>query len=316
MNNNLNKIKYWNLEEENQLINEINNLENINNILKNHDRKITGIIMRIEKIINDPTKSKNLINIEQITEKYLKNSKPTYLIDYNELYLNILKFNSLQEISSNYNNVSESNIINVLNNLLNRENIDVSKKLRIKCLLNNNDNLEFAKNIYKEKNNNSNTNTNAHSFNNNFDNNSSNINSIIICLLNEFKSIKIDLFDINNRIKIIMEKICKIEKQNLKYEKNNKNEKSNNNYKTTNITEYEQLNSIPIQSKTENIKIINDDETNSEINSKENNINNKTNLILYKTNKKNKKNKKNIISDFDNNSNNSNNLDIKLQNEI
>jgi len=60
MNNNLNKIKYWNLEEENQLINKINNLENINNILKNHDRKITDIIMRIEKLLMIPQNQKIL----------------------------------------------------------------------------------------------------------------------------------------------------------------------------------------------------------------------------------------------------------------
>ena len=37
------KIKYWDANEENDLINEINNLVDINQILQNHDRKIKGI---------------------------------------------------------------------------------------------------------------------------------------------------------------------------------------------------------------------------------------------------------------------------------
>lgn len=56
--NNSNKIQYWDLDEEHKLINEINNLTDINKILENHNRKLTGITMRIEKIINDPEKKK------------------------------------------------------------------------------------------------------------------------------------------------------------------------------------------------------------------------------------------------------------------
>ena len=57
------KMKYWDENEENQLIDEINKLIDINNIISNHDRKITGITMRIEKIINDPDKSQKVKNL-------------------------------------------------------------------------------------------------------------------------------------------------------------------------------------------------------------------------------------------------------------
>ena len=98
--------KYWSEEEENILINEINELKNINDIIKDHDRKMTGIIMRIEKIIENPEKSKKIININNVVLKYLSN-KNEYSINYDELYSNILKYNSLEEISDVYNKISK-----------------------------------------------------------------------------------------------------------------------------------------------------------------------------------------------------------------
>ena len=65
INNNL-SIKYWNEDEELQLIDEINKLTDINEILQNHNRKITGILMRIEKILNDPIKLVKIYNKNEI----------------------------------------------------------------------------------------------------------------------------------------------------------------------------------------------------------------------------------------------------------
>ena len=191
--NNL-KVKYWNIQEEEQLIDEINQLLDINKILENHNRKITGITMRIEKIINDPEKSSKIKNKNEIILKYLNESKNKFVIDYNELYSNILKYNSIDEISTNYNNISTNKIKNILNNYLNKDELDLSKKLRIKCLLKSKDDLEFAEKIY------------------NNDNNDNNINSIIISLLSEIKFMNTELFDIKNRVKIIMKKVECFEK--------------------------------------------------------------------------------------------------------
>ena len=80
-------IKYWNDEEETQLINEINKLTDINEILQNHNRKITGISIRIEKILNDPIKSIKIFNKDEIIDKYLTNTKNKYFINYEELYI-------------------------------------------------------------------------------------------------------------------------------------------------------------------------------------------------------------------------------------
>jgi hypothetical protein len=220
MNNNLNAVKYWNDEEEIQLINEINQLTNIDDILKNHNRKITGILMRIEKIFIDPIKSIKIINKKEIVDKYFTNNKNKYFINYEELYLNILKFNSIDDISNNYNKISHSKIKNILNDFLKKKDIDIAKKLRIKCLLKTKDDLDFAENIFK----NENVNNNENISKNNNENNNTNINSVIISLLEEIKIMKTDIFDIKNRVKIIMEKVVNSDKNIIK-----KNSKTNNN---------------------------------------------------------------------------------------
>jgi hypothetical protein len=148
--NNSNKIKYWEINEENKLVDEINNLVDINQIIKNHDRKITGIMMRIEKILTDPKFSDKIKNKNEVIIKYLKNSKPKYYIDYNELYENILEFKTLDEISNKYNKISTSKIKTILTNILkSKENIDMSKKLRIKCLLNSDEDIDAIGDILK-----------------------------------------------------------------------------------------------------------------------------------------------------------------------
>lgn len=219
MNNNLN-IKYWNDEEESQLIDEINKLTDINEILKNHNRKITGILMRIEKILNDPIKLVKIFNKNEIVEKYLTNTKNKYFISYDELYSNILKYNSLEEISNNYNKLSLTKIKSILNDFLKKNDIDLSKKLRIKCLLKTNDDLDIAKKIFVDNNinnlNKNNIKNNQIDINNdNIDNkNNNNINSVIILLLDEIKMMRTDIFDIKNRVKVIMDKVSILEKKN------------------------------------------------------------------------------------------------------
>ena len=74
----------------------------------------------------------------------------------------------------------------------------MAKSLRIKSLINSSDIIDYGCNVFDSKNNQNNTNEN--------------INSIIICLLNEIKLMKTDIFDIRNRVKIIMNKIEKIDK--------------------------------------------------------------------------------------------------------
>lgn len=226
MNNN-SSIKYWNDEEESQLINEINKLTDIDDILKNHNRKITGILMRIEKIINDPVKYKDVLNRNKIIEKYLTNSKNKYFIDNEELYTNILKFNSLDEISNKYNKISQTKLKIILSDFLKRKDIDISKKLRIKCLLKKNTediDIDFVKNVL-----NSDLQSTTHieksniyedldvklDLNTNKNNNLNDITSIMINILEEIKTMKIDIFDIKSRVKIIMKKVEIIEKKNL-----------------------------------------------------------------------------------------------------
>lgn len=236
MNNNL-SIKYWSDGEELQLIDEINKLTDINVILQNHNRKITGILMRIEKILNDPIKLVKIFNKNEIVDKYLTNTKNKYFISYDELYINILKFNSLEEISNNYNKLSLTKIKSILNDFLKKNDIDVAKKLRINCLLKTKENLDLAEKTFHNDNNINNINKNNiknihnnyngnntknytknYTENNNEDNNNNvndnNINSIIILLLDEIKMMRTDVFDIKNRVKVIMDKVNILEKKN------------------------------------------------------------------------------------------------------
>lgn len=286
--NNLNKIKYWNIEEENKLIEEINNLVDIDDIIKNHDRKITGITMRIEKILNNSNFNDKIQNKNEIIIKYLKNSKPKYYIDYNELYENILDFKSLDEITNVYNKISLNKIKIILTNLLkNKENIDLSKKLRIKSLLNLDDEEVNTTNEVINKNN----------------ENNSDLMSIIITVLNEIKIMKTDIFDIKNRIKIIMDKVDKMNNSsninnNKKFLiKNNFDNEINNNKKiiikddVCNLKN--NINLLP----NNKIQIENNDEIieNSQnfiINEEKNSVN------QVKKNKKKNKNIDNIYSDY------------------
>jgi hypothetical protein len=229
MNNNSN-IKYWLEEEETQLINEINNLTDINDILNNHNRKITGIIIRIEKILNDPIKSIKILNKDEVIEKYLTNTKNKYFTNYEELYTNILKFNSLEEISNNYNKLSLTKIKSILNNFMKRKDLELAKKLRIKCLLKLKDDIDFAEKIFSNKKNSYADDTNnTNNKNNDIDTN--NINSVIILLLEEIKTMKTDIFDIKNRVKIIMDKVSVLDKNknNIKIFDSKKNLELDNN---------------------------------------------------------------------------------------
>lgn len=212
MNNN--GIKFWTDNEEMQLVEEINNMIEIDTILKNHNRKITGILMRIEKIINDPIKSVKIFNKNEIIEKYLSGTKNKIFIHHEELYANILNYNSLDEISNNYNKLAHKKIISILNDFLKKKNIDVSKKMRIKCLLKSDDNLDFAEKVLV-----SNQSNNIEQTKTNFE---SNTLSIMISLLEEVKTMKTDIFDIKNRVCVIMDKVINFDNKTSKKKKKKK----------------------------------------------------------------------------------------------
>lgn len=225
MSNKPEKFKLWDKDEEEQLINEINTLTDIDKIIKNHDRKITGITMRIEKIINDPEKSKKIYDQNQVILKYLESNKPKYNVDYNELYTNILKYHSIEDISNNYNKVPLPKIKIILNNFLKKNDIDTTKKLRIKCLLKSKDDLDFAEDLYSNQvPNNKNIKTDDKDFksDNKDSQTDNNIISVMLSLIGEIKSIKTDIFDIKSRVKIIMDKVSKIEKNLVPSDRKNK----------------------------------------------------------------------------------------------
>lgn len=270
--NNTNKIKYWDKDEENRLVEEINNLVDIDKIIKNHDRKITGITMRIEKILKDPNFSDKIKNKNEIETKYLKNSKPKYYINYNELYDNILEFKSLEEISEKYNKIQVEKIKSILLNLLKNQNdMDFAKKFRIKCLLNIDDDKDLTNAIMSDTNNinninNINNTNNTNNINNINKNDESNLVSLIINLLNEIKTIKIDIFDIKNRVKIIMNKVDKIEKNSINDSDKSKINKLSKSLKNISdievLTEEIPINKINTQltEKQHNDKIIQDEQ--------------------------------------------------------
>jgi len=266
MNNN-SSINYWNDMEETQLINEINNLLDINEILKNHNRKMTGILIRIQKILNDPIKSNDILDKNKIIDKYLANTKNKYFVNYDELYLKILNFNSLDEISNYYNKLSLTKIKNILSDFLKKKDIDMAKKLRIVCLLKSKDDMDIAEKIFNGQDNLS-TNTNSTDLNNN-------INSIMIMLLDEIKTMKSDIFDIKNRVKIIMDKVCVSDR-------NNNSKKS---YDLNNKINFEIYESVEEK---HNINLVQNN--NLDLNDKSNNNNNIKN-DKDNTEKKNNKNK-------------------------
>ena len=65
--------KKWEVDEEKNLIDEINNLTEIDIIIDNHKRTITGIKSRIEKIFNNEKFNKELLNKNDIILKYFQN---------------------------------------------------------------------------------------------------------------------------------------------------------------------------------------------------------------------------------------------------
>jgi hypothetical protein len=300
MNNNSN-IKYWNDNEETQLINEINDLMDINNILKNHNRKITGILIRIEKILNDPIKSIKIFNKEKIVDKYLANTKNKYFTNYEELYLNILNFNSLEEISNNYNKLSITKIKSILNDFLKKKDIDLAKKLRIKCLLKSKDDLDLAEKIFNKENNllDNKINTDLNSSNTN-----SNINSIIIMLLEEIKTIRTDIFDIKNRVKIIMDKVIVFDKNNTGSKINN----SKNNFGFEN-----KINLEILENNKDNENVINNENLNEKSKDKKNK-DKKIKIIMVNDNDNNNKLKSiNDLSDDNISESNNDELDKEFK---
>jgi hypothetical protein len=230
-----NYCKKWDLKEDEMLMDEINNLLELEFIANTHKRSTGGIVLRIQRIIDDPNLFNKLQNKNDIILKYFKKNKltnKTNLIDLNDLYNNLLNFNSIDNIINKYNS-SKDNVIKVLNNMLNSSAIELSKKLRIKFLLSSleEDNTNINKNSVITKININNEIDNNYKFNktNNVTNktntllpnqnttnaNNNETNIILQNILLEIKSIKTDLFDVRNRVKVIMDKVDKIEKSNI-----------------------------------------------------------------------------------------------------
>jgi hypothetical protein len=252
INNSTNPIKLWNEEEEKKLVEEINELKNITEIVNNHKRTTKAITMRIEKILNE-SKYKELIkNISEIKNIYLTKESPKYKVDYNLVYENILKYKTLQQIAETYN-INVIHVKKILEFLVKKENIEMPKLLRIKSLLNSEDNMELGINTL----------ANSESI--------SNLESLMLSMLNEFKILKTDIFDLRNRVKIIMEAVDKKEKKHKK-DKKNKNVDGD-----TIITS-----SIKNKKSNKNIIEDNDDSDNSSI--KTNSKKNKKNIIVFEEN--------------------------------
>ena len=210
-----NYCKKWDNDEDNKLISQINQLKDIDQIMKNHKRSIGGITARIQKIIDDPNLNSQLKNKNNIIMKYFSNNKNksldnNYFVNNNldkykeEITKNILNFNSIIEINNKYN-LSLNETTKILKEIVNNNNLDMSKILRLNYLLNNDEEENEINILNNKKKYNKNSNKNNYNDNNNNDNNdNSNLINLINKLFDEIKSIKSDIFDIRNRVKIIM----------------------------------------------------------------------------------------------------------------
>jgi len=201
--------KKWEIDEEKKLINEINNLTEIDIIIDNHKRTITGIKSRIEKIFNNEKLNKELLNKNDIILKYFQNDTKFNSLKNNtyqeDILNNLLNFYNIQDLLKKYDKLDINQLKNILKNLQKYNNLEVYKKVRLSNLINNIEEYieETTINKVNDKINIDNTDTKINTINNN-------INEEILKKLNEItddiKLIKGEIFDLKNRIKSLNKK--------------------------------------------------------------------------------------------------------------
>jgi hypothetical protein len=201
--------KKWEVDEEKNLIDEINNLTEIDIIIDNHKRTITGIKSRIEKIFNNEKFNKELLNKNDIILKYFQNDTKFNNLKNNtyqeDILNNLLNFYNIEDLLKKYDKLDINQLKNILKNLQKYNNLEVYKKVRLSNLINNIEDYieETTINKINVKLNIDNTDTKINTINNN-------INEEILKKLNEItddmKLIKGEIFDLKNRVKSLNKK--------------------------------------------------------------------------------------------------------------
>ena len=201
--------KKWEIDEEKKLIDEINNLTEIDIIVDNHKRTITGIKSRIEKIFNNEKLNKELLNKNDIILKYFQNDNKFNNLKSNtyqeDILNNLLNFYNIEDLLKKYDKLDINQLKNILKNLQKYNNLEVYKKVRLSNLINNIEDYieETTINKVNDKLNINNTDTKINTINNN-------INEEILKKLNEItddiKLIKGEIFDLKNRVKSLNKK--------------------------------------------------------------------------------------------------------------
>lgn len=205
--------KKWEIEEEKKLISEINDLLEIDIIIKNHKRSITGIKSRIEKIFSNNLLSKEIKDKNKIILKYFNDDSKYNNIKFTtyqeDILLNLLNYYSFDDLKKKYDKLSTDQIITILKNLQKYENLEVYKKVRISNIINNfeENNIELPKdNIKKSKKNKSKKNDINIEDSDEINENSEILN-ILKNISNEIKIMHADIFDLKNRVNSILNKI-------------------------------------------------------------------------------------------------------------
>ena len=165
--------KKWEIDEEKKLIDEINNLTEIDIIVDNHKRTITGIKSRIEKIFNNEKLNKELLNKNDIILKYFQNDNKFNNLKSNtyqeDILNNLLNFYNIEDLLKKYDKLDINQLKNILKNLQKYNNLEVYKKVRLSNLINNIEDYieETTINKVNDKLNINNTDTKINTINNN-----------------------------------------------------------------------------------------------------------------------------------------------------
>jgi len=131
-----NIMKIWNIEEEQQLIEEINKLLNINKICENHKRTIGGIKARLKKIIDGKNKDK-IKNISEVIKTYFTSDTEKYDINkklMTNIHDKLLGYDTIDEIKEEFK-ITELEIKSILFKLLKKE-TNVLYKSKLNKLIN------------------------------------------------------------------------------------------------------------------------------------------------------------------------------------
>lgn len=138
-----------------------------------------------KKILLSLMKNENDFNIKDKIKKLLENNN----FNETELLDNILEYNNIDEIKKKFHQLKNSKLIMILTKFLKNDNLEINKKQRINYILK------------KE---------NDDNFDNNTESNKTEHYLLIKAINNfhdELKDVKSEIFDINNRIKLLIDKI-------------------------------------------------------------------------------------------------------------